>query len=76
MKHQQVIDMRSRRFGYFPLTFVWRRREYHVEEVMRCWTTASKSSGKIDRHYFDVRCAEGMYSIYQDLQHNTWYIDA
>ena len=73
----EAIDMRSRRFGYFPRTFVWRGREYQVEAVERCWTTASRrNGGQMDRHYFQVRCAEGTYNVYQDLRHNTWHITA
>jgi hypothetical protein len=71
----EAIDMRSRRFGYFPRTFVWRGREFQVEAVERCWTTASRrNGGQMDRHYFQVRCAEGTYNVYQDLRHNTWHI--
>ena len=71
----EAIDMRARRFGYFPRTFVWQGREFQVETVERCWTAASRrNSGKIDRHYFQVRCAEGTFNVYQDLTHNTWHI--
>jgi hypothetical protein len=71
----EAIDMRSRRFGYFPRTFVWRGREFQVEAVERCWTTASRrNSGQMDRHYFQVRCAEGTFNVYQNLAHNTWHI--
>jgi|WetSurMetagenome_2_1015567.scaffolds.fasta_scaffold515722_1 hypothetical protein len=40
----EQIDMRSRRFGYFPKTLAWRGKEYNVESVERCWTTASKKT--------------------------------
>jgi len=71
----EAIDMRARRFGYFPRTFVWQGREFQVEAVERCWTAASRrNSGKLDRHYFQVRCAEGTFNVYQDLTHNTWHI--
>lgn len=76
MSNHQQIDMRSRRFGYFPRTFVWCGREYQVEEVARCWTTASRGSGRMNRHYFKVRCADGTYNVYQDLKRNAWYIVA
>ena len=73
----EAIEMRSRRFGYFPRTFVWRGHEYQVEAVERCWTTASRhNGGQLDRHYFQVRCADGTYSVFQDLRHNTWHIAA
>ncbi len=73
----EAIDMRARRFGYFPRTFVWRGYEYQVEAVERCWTTASRrNGGRMERHYFQVRCAEGTFNVYQDLSHNTWHISA
>ena len=71
----EAIDMRSRRFGYFPRLFVWRGHEYNVEAVERCWTTSTRrNGGQMERHYFQVRCAEGTFSLYQDLRHNTWHI--
>jgi hypothetical protein len=71
----EAIEMRARRFGYFPRTFVWQGREFQVEAVERCWTMASRrNGGKMDRHYFQVRCAEGTFNVYQDLTHNTWHI--
>ncbi len=71
----EPIDMRARRFGYFPLTFLWRGCLYHVEAVERCWTTAKRSERRMDRHYFSVRCAEGVFQLYQDLKTNTWHIE-
>jgi hypothetical protein len=68
----EAIDMRARRFGYFPRTFVWRGQERHVESVQRCWTTARGQT--MNRHYFLVRCADGDFTLYQDLIHNTWHI--
>ena len=71
----EAIDMRARRFGYFPRTFVWRGREFSVEAVERCWTTGSRrNGGRTERHYFQVRCAEGTFDLFQDLIHNTWHI--
>ncbi len=74
LRSAEAIEMRARRFGYFPRTFVWRGYEYHVEAVERCWTTAARRSDRMERHYFQVRCAEGTFNVYQDLQHNTWHI--
>lgn len=69
----EAIDMRARRFGYFPRTFLWRGHEYQVEAVQRCWTTGTRRA-KMNRHYFLVRCADGEYTLYQDLTHNTWHV--
>ena len=74
-RRSEAIDMRSRRFGYFPRAFVWRGHEYHVEAVERCWTTSTRrNGGQVQRHYFQVRCAEGKFDLYQDVMHNTWHI--
>ena len=71
----EAIDMLARRFGYFPRTFVWRGHEFHVEAVERCWTTGTRrNGGRMQRHYFQVRCAEGRFDLFQDLTHNTWHI--
>jgi hypothetical protein len=72
----EPIAMRARRFGYFPKTFVWRGKTYNVEAVERCHTTAQSRRGRprLSRHNFRVRCAEGTFDIFQDLQHNTWHI--
>ena len=74
-RRPEAIDMRARRFGYFPRTFVWRGHEYQVEAVERCWTTGTRrSGGRMERHHFQVRCAEGTFNLFQDLNHNTWHI--
>jgi hypothetical protein len=71
----EAIEMRARKFGYFPRIFVWRGHEYQVEAVERCWTTGSRrNGGQMERHHFQVRCAEGNFNLYQDLRHNTWHI--
>jgi hypothetical protein len=71
----EAIRMQAKRFGYFPRTFVWRGREYNVEAVERCWTTGSRrNGGQMQRHYFQVRCPEGKFDLYQVIAHNTWHI--
>lgn len=77
MAHDEPIQMRARLSGYFPRTFVWREQEFQVEAVERCWTMTSRRNGRpLDQHYFRVRCAEGTYTVYQDVQTNTWHIAA
>lgn len=68
----EAVEMRSRRWGYFPRTFVWRGTEHQVEAIQRVWTTLR--GGETHRHYFHVRCADGEFTLYQDLRHNTWHI--
>ncbi len=66
------IEMIQRRFGYFPLRFSIHGKEHHVNSVARCRTTGTQN--EIKRHYFDVVCDDGDYTIYQDLKNNTWHV--
>ena len=68
----EAIDMRARRFGYFPRTFVWRGKECQVEAVERAYTTGTRAAAQ--RHYFLVRCADGKHTLYHDLKASTWHI--
>ncbi len=71
----ETIHLQAKRFGFFPRTFVWRGHEYHVETVERCWITGGRrSGGQLQRHYFQVRCPEGVFDLYQVIAHNTWHI--
>jgi len=71
----EVIEMQRNRFGYFPRTFLWRGRRYEVSAVKRCWTTGARQwGGRVQRHYFRVRCVEGDFDLFQDLRHNTWHV--
>jgi len=73
----EPIEMKAKRFGYFPRTFMRRGHEYQVEGIIRCWTTGSRSNGgRMQRHHFEVRCAEGIMEVWQDLQNNTWHLSA
>ena len=69
----EAIEMRERRYGYFPRTFMWRGHEYNVEAVEKAETTFA--GAKLNRHYFQVRCAEGVFVVFQDLKANTWHIE-
>lgn len=71
----EPIEMRRRRFGYFPDLFVHRGHLYQVYAVERCWTVARPRRGRhLARHYFRVRCPEGTFDLYQDSEHNTWHL--
>jgi len=71
----EAIEMQAKRFGYFPRTFLWRGRRYDVHAVERCWTTGTRQwGGRVQRHYFRVRCVEGDFDLFQDLRHNTWHV--
>ena len=71
----EPIEMRERRHGYFPKTFVWRGHRYEVHAVERCWTVSRRGrDGRVDQHRFRVRCREGTFELYQDVRHNTWHV--
>ncbi len=68
-----AVEMRRRRFGYFPHIFVWRGREYRVQAVERCWTISRRQRGnRVEGHCFRVRCPEGTFDLFQDAQAGTW----
>jgi hypothetical protein len=71
----EAVEMTERRFRYFPRVFRWRGQRYTVEAVERCWT-ASRWGWKrrIERHYFLVRCGEGLFELYQDIETSLWHL--
>lgn len=66
------VEMLEKRFGYFPKTFRTGGRTYTVTHVERCWTVP----GRATRLYFRVRCAEGNFVLWQDVNANTWHVEA
>jgi hypothetical protein len=70
----EQIQMRHKRFGYFPQAFAWREKEYKVLAVEQCRTVSSQWRGA-ERHCFRVRCAEGTFELYQDIKRGLWYLD-
>lgn len=69
----EPISLLSRRHNYFPQRFLWRGEQYNVCAVERAWTEI-KRGGKVTRHFFRVRCAEGKFDLYQDVGLNAWYM--
>ncbi len=56
----EPIEMRERRYGYFPKAFTWRGHRYDVYAVERCWTVSRRRrGGRVERHCFRVRCSFG-----------------
>ncbi|MFC2029884.1 DUF6504 family protein [Chloroflexota bacterium] len=68
------VTMAERRFQYFPDTFLWRGHPFRVEEVDRCWTRSRRGWKGPGRHYFQVRCAEGTFELYQETRAATWHL--
>jgi len=71
--YNEPIDMRERRHGYIPNVFVWHGHSYHVHAVERCWTVPGRRRD-VGRLCFLLRCAEGVFEVYQNLTSNTWHL--
>jgi hypothetical protein len=70
-----AVEMLSRRHGYFPLAFRWRGQRFKVEAVERCWTVNRRTRrGRVERRFFQVRCAGGNFELYRDLVSGTWHL--
>ena len=74
-KRVEPIQVREKRFGYFPQRFRWHGRDYVVNRVERCWTIKRKRwGGRVERLCFRVHVHDGGYDVFQDLVGNTWHI--
>ena len=74
-KRVEPIQVREKRFGYFPQRFRWHGRDYVVNRVERCWTIKTRRwGGRVERLCFRVHCYEGVYDVFQDVIGNTWHI--
>lgn len=69
----EPIALLSRRHNYFPQRFLWRGEKYSIYAVERAWTEMS-CGGKEPRHFFRVKCVEGIFDLYQDVNLNAWYL--
>jgi len=73
--YDETVDIKQKRFRYFPRVFHWRGQHYRVESVQRCWTVVRRGwRRRIERHFFHVRCAEGEFELFQDVQTGTWHL--
>lgn len=68
-KHE-AVEIREKRFGYFPKAFCWHGRLYDVKAVEQCWTSVNGSP----RLCFRVRCDEGTFHLVQNVRDNTWHL--
>ncbi len=67
---REAVEIREKRFGYFPKRFRWRGKIYDVEQVERCWTIMKSRP----RLCFRVRCREASFELFQDVKANTWEV--
>jgi hypothetical protein len=75
-KSHESIMVTQKRFGYFPEAFLWRGKIYRVISTEEC-RTVSKCGlfSRVERSYFRVRCAEGIFELFQDVLSNTWHVE-
>jgi len=83
MGHQYLqrieVTMQTRR----PKQFVWRGTSYLVAGILatwrlsdRWWESAAYFHGASDRHYYRLRCQDGMVcEIYYDVARRIWILD-
>jgi hypothetical protein len=71
--YNEPIEMKERRHRLMPQAFVWHGHCYRVHAVERCWTIRKRGNG-MGRLHFRVRCAEGVFEVYQNLNTNTWHV--
>jgi Domain of unknown function (DUF6504) len=83
MAHQYLqpilVTARSGR----PLRFTWREMAYTVVEILstwrlsdRWWESAAHPHGASDRHYYRLRCEDGLLcEVYYDAAQQVWILD-
>ena len=73
--YDQPVDVMEHRWRYFPAAFGWRGRRHQVEAVESSWLVPAHGWLRSrDRRFFRVRCAEGLFDLYQDLGAGTWHL--
>ena len=73
--YDEAIDVMQHRWRYSPAVFRWRGRRYHVDAVERSWLVPSQGwRRRHDRRFFQARCGEGIFELYQDLEAGTWHL--
>lgn len=71
--YDEAVDMLEKRHQYFPQTFRWHGRRYEVDSIERCWQVVKRRLVS-PRQFFRVRCADGVFELYRDLEAGTWHM--
>lgn len=70
----EPVDVQRRRYGYQPAVFRWRGAIYRIYAVEAVWDQAARGQ-RPARRFFRVQCAGAQsYTLYHDLQVNTWHL--
>ena len=70
----EPIELRAKRYNFFPAQFIWRGQAHHVQRVLRVWSEQGRR-GRRPRTYYWVRCNNQLYRLFQDVALNAWYIE-
>ena len=69
MAHQYLQPIQMAHQAGQPLRFTWREREYTVAEILLCWRLRDRwweapgPGGASDRHYYRLRCEDGLSAM-------------
>ncbi len=75
-KPNEPIMVTQKRFGYFPKSFLWHGKLYYIIAIEECRTVSKRNPfNRVERLYFHVRCAEGIFHLFQDVLVNTWHVE-
>jgi len=83
MGHQYLQSIQVTTQAKRPKQFTWRGNNYLIAEILatwrlsdRWWESAAFYHGASDRHYYRVRCQDGMIcEIYHDSARHGWVLD-
>ena len=72
----EPVRVVQKRYGYSPQVFLWHGRAYRAIKIEDSWTVSRRGPfNRLERLYFRIRCAEGVFDLFQDVLSNTWYVE-
>ncbi len=63
------------RYNILPVALIWRGRRRPVLAVERRWTVRKGWRHPRTRRYLQLRCPDGRYVVYQDLESRIWHLE-
>lgn len=82
-RNLESVEMERQRHGCFPDSFVWRRKQYRVEAVVRCQTLSGRGpEHRVMGYRFRVRVRPDSAAdepahtldLLQDAATGSWYV--
>jgi hypothetical protein len=73
--YDERVHVLKQRCSFFPDLFLWRGRRHQVHAVERCWVVSRRGwRRRVERRFFQVRCATGTFELFQDLKEGSWHV--